>query len=60
MKKADLGFTKDKILALPCWNTQIIPQNEAFINELLQHPSITHACGIEDLVGVDHNTHQFF
>jgi len=60
MKKADLGFTKDNIIALPCWNTQIIPQNEAFINELLQHPSITHACGMEDLVGVDHNTHQFF
>ncbi len=60
MRNADLGFTKDHIITMPVFNTGILRQYEAFINEVKQHPKVVNAVGMEDLLGVDHNTRQFF
>jgi len=60
MRSADLGFHKDNIITLPVFNTGILRQYDAFINEVKQHPQVMNAVGMEDLLGVDHNTRQFF
>ena len=60
MRSAELGFNKDHVIALPVFNTGILQQYDAFINEIKQHPQVVNATGMEDLLGVDHNTRQFF
>ncbi|MFH1250361.1 MAG: ABC transporter permease [bacterium] len=60
MRSAELGFNKEHVIALPVFNTGILRQYDAFINEVKQHPQVVNAVGMEDLLGVDHNTRQFF
>ncbi len=60
MRSAELGFNKEHVITLPVFNTGILRQYDAFINEVKQHPQVVNAVGMEDLLGVDHNTRQFF
>ncbi|MFC2124067.1 ABC transporter permease [Bacteroidota bacterium] len=57
IRNADLGFNKDQIILLPTVN-QISQNYETFKNELLNHPDILFVTGMEDILGVNHNTRQ--
>ena len=57
IRKADLGFNKDQIILLPTVN-QIAQNYETFKDELLKHPDIRYVTGMEDILGVNHNTRQ--
>jgi len=57
IRNADLGFNKDKIILIPTVN-QISQNYETFKNELLNHPDILYVTGMEDILGVNHNTRQ--
>jgi putative ABC transport system permease protein len=59
MRRANLGFKKDHIILLPISLTPLVGQYEAFRTELLTSNDITHVTGVEDIPGVDHNTHRF-
>lgn len=57
IRNADLGFNEDKIILIPTVN-QISQNYETFKNELLNHPDILYVTGMEDILGVNHNTRQ--
>jgi putative ABC transport system permease protein len=57
IRNADLGFNKDQIILIPTVN-QISQNYETFKNELLIHPDILYVTGMEDILGVNHNTRQ--
>jgi len=57
IRKADLGFNKDQIILIPTVN-QISQNYETYKNELLNHPDILYVTGMEDILGVNHNTRQ--
>ena len=57
IRNADLGFNKDRIILIPTVN-QISQNYETFKNELLKHPEIRNVTGMEDILGVNHNTRQ--
>ncbi|MFC2121791.1 ABC transporter permease, partial [Bacteroidota bacterium] len=56
LRNADLGFKKDQIIILPSSNRQIIVNYDAFSEQLLQHNDIKYVTGMEDVMGVNHNT----
>ncbi|RLD25459.1 MAG: hypothetical protein DRI70_07095, partial [Bacteroidetes bacterium] len=55
MRKADLGFSRDQVILLPA-KFNLARQFEAFSGELLNHSDITYVTGMEDVLGVNHNT----
>ncbi len=55
MRNKDLGFTKDQIILIPT-NNQIATNYSSFKTELLTHPDIQYVTGMEDILGVNHNT----
>jgi putative ABC transport system permease protein len=55
IRNADLGFNKDRIILIPSVN-QVSQNYETFKNELLNHPDILYVTGMEDILGVNHNT----
>jgi putative ABC transport system permease protein len=57
IRNADLGFNKDQIILIPTVN-QISQNYETLKNELLNHPAILYVTGMEDILGVNHNTRQ--
>ena len=57
IRNADLGFNKDQIILIPTVN-QISRNYETYKNELLKHPDILYVTGMEDILGVNHNTRQ--
>ena len=58
LRKADLGFNRDQIILLPT-KFNLAMQFESFAEELKKHPDITHVTGMEDVLGVNHNTRSF-
>ena len=59
MQTAELGFDKDQVIILPAVNT--VGRNfEAFSDELKKHNEIKYVTGMEDVLGVNHNTRQMF
>lgn len=55
LRKADLGFTRDQIILLPT-KFNLARQFDAFSEELKQHKDIEYVTGMEDVLGVNHNT----
>ena len=58
LQKADLGFTRDHIILLPV-KFNLAAQFEPFSQELKTHSQIESVTGMEDVLGVNHNTRQF-
>ena len=58
MRKADLGFNRDQVILLPT-KFQLSLQFETFADELKKHPDIKYVTGMEDVLGVNHNTRAF-
>jgi len=59
LRNADLGFTKENIVFLPVQNSPIISQFEAYKSELLKSPDIQNVTGLNYIIGIEHNTHEF-
>lgn len=55
IRQADMGFKRDQIILIPTVN-QIARNYEAFKQELLMSPDIKYVTGMEDILGVNHNT----
>jgi putative ABC transport system permease protein len=55
IRKADLGFRKDRIILLKGVN-QIVQNYETFRENLLKYPEIGHVTAMEDIIGASHNT----
>jgi putative ABC transport system permease protein len=55
LRKADLGFNRDQIILLPT-KFQLGRQFDAFAQELKKHRDIQYVTGMEDILGVNHNT----
>jgi len=58
LRKADLGFKRDQVVLLPT-KFNLALQFDAFSEELKKHPDINHVTGMEDIIGVNHNTRPF-
>jgi putative ABC transport system permease protein len=58
MRNAELGFDQKGVIIVPT-TFQIIQQYDAFTNELKQHSEINYVTGMEDVLGVNHNTRPF-
>ncbi|MGW8313978.1 MAG: ABC transporter permease [Bacteroidales bacterium] len=58
LQKADLGFKRDQIILLPA-KFALASQFEPFAQELKKHSQIVSVTGMEDILGVNHNTRQF-
>jgi len=58
LKKADLGFKRDQVILLPT-NFNLALQFESFSQELKKNPEILSVTGMEDILGVNHNTRSF-
>ena len=58
LKKADLGFNRDHIILLPT-KFNLARHFEAFSDELKKHEDIVSVTGMEDILGVNHNTRSF-
>lgn len=59
MQEADLGYNKDQVIIVPSVN-QVSFQFESFSDELKKHNNVLHVTGMEDVLGVNHNTRQMF
>ncbi len=57
IRNADLGFKKDQIILIPTVG-QIVINYDAFKENLLKHTEVEYVTGMEDIIGVNHNTHQ--
>lgn len=60
MKTADLGFNKKNIIILPVSNNPMLLQYEKFKEELLRYPEIKNITAMFDMLGVSHNTRDFY
>ena len=58
LRNADLGFNKDQIIIIPA-APGIIMNYDTFSDELLAHNDILYVTGMEDVLGVNHNTRGF-
>ena len=58
LRNANLGFNRDQVILLPT-KFNLARQFEAFAGELKKHEDITHVTGMEDIIGVNHNTRSF-
>jgi len=59
LKKANLGFNKDRVILIPSV-AGVSTRFEAFANELKSNKDVVHVTGMEDILGVNHNTRRFF
>ncbi len=59
MRKAELGFNKDQIIIVPAV-PNVAQRFDAFAEELKNHNEILYVTGMEDVLGVNHNTRQMF
>ncbi|MFZ5939073.1 MAG: FtsX-like permease family protein [Bacteroidota bacterium] len=59
LKKADLGFNKEQVILLPSV-AATSNRFEAFAEELKNHSEVMHVTGMEDILGVNHNTRRVF
>ena len=57
MRNADLGFKKDQIILIPTVG-QIVINYDTFKENLLKHSEVEYVTGMEDIIGVNHNTRQ--
>jgi len=57
IRNADLGFNRDQVIIIPTVG-DIIRNYNTFKQELLQHQDIKYVTGMEDILGVNHNTRQ--
>jgi len=57
IRNADLGFNRDQVIIIPTVR-DIVINYSTFKQELLQHPDIKYVTGMEDILGVNHNTRQ--
>ncbi len=55
IRTADLGFKRDQIILIPTVG-DIARNYRTFKQELLKNPDIKYVTGMEDILGVDHNT----
>ncbi|MEZ5069994.1 MAG: ABC transporter permease [Bacteroidales bacterium] len=58
LQKADLGFDRDQVILLPT-KFQLAQNFNAFAQELKTHPDVKEVTGMEDVIGVNHNTRPF-
>jgi putative ABC transport system permease protein len=58
LKNADLGFDRDQIILLPT-KVSLTRHYDAFGDELKKHSDIISVTGMEDILGVNHNTRSF-
>jgi putative ABC transport system permease protein len=58
LRNAQLGFEKDRIIVFKNAGT-LTTHYYAFKQDLLQHPEIKHVTGMEDLLGINHNTRAY-
>lgn len=59
MRNAELGFKKDHIIVLPAVRNLSV-NYDLFAAKLKEHKDILHVTGMEDILGVNHNTRPFF
>lgn len=59
MQNAELGYNKDQIIVVPSVDP-VSMRFDAFSEELKQNNHILHVTGMEDVLGVNHNTRQMF
>jgi len=57
IRNADLGFNRDQVIIIPTVG-DIVRNYSTFKQELLQRPDIKYVTGMEDILGVNHNTRQ--
>ncbi|MBE9510535.1 MAG: ABC transporter permease [Bacteroidetes bacterium] len=57
IRNANLGFNKDQIILIPTVG-QIVINYDTFKENLLKHPEVEYVTGMEDIIGVNHNTRQ--
>ena len=58
LRTADLGFKRDQVILLPT-KFALGMQFESFAEELKKNPDIVSVTGMEDILGVNHNTRSF-
>ncbi|MEN8227141.1 MAG: FtsX-like permease family protein [Bacteroidota bacterium] len=58
LRKANLGFNRDQVILLPT-KFALAQQFESFADELKKHNDVLHVTGMEDVIGVNHNTRAF-
>jgi putative ABC transport system permease protein len=58
LRKADLGFKRDQVILMPT-KFNLAMRFEAFADELKKHEDIIEVTGMEDIIGVNHNTRPF-
>ncbi len=59
LRNADLGFKKNQIIILPTVR-QIAINYDTFKENLLKYPEVEYVTGMEDIIGVNHNTREVF
>ena len=59
MRNAELGFNKDQVIIVPATNGVSL-RFDAFSDALKAHSDISYVTGMEDILGVNHNTRQMF
>ncbi len=57
LRNADLGFKKDQIILIPTVR-QIVINYDIFKESLLKYPEVEYVTGMEDVIGVNHNTRE--
>ncbi|MCK4700322.1 MAG: FtsX-like permease family protein, partial [Bacteroidales bacterium] len=57
LRNADLGFKKNQIIILPTVR-QIAINYDTFKENLLKYPEVEYVTGMEDIIGVNHNTRE--
>lgn len=58
MRSIDLGFKKEQVLILPT-RPPLAPKTDAIIDELLRNKNITSVTTMNEILGENHNTHEF-
>jgi putative ABC transport system permease protein len=58
LKKADLGFDRDRVILLPTKFSTAL-HFEEFAEELKKHSQVLSVTGMEDILGANHNTRSF-
>ncbi|MBK0403168.1 ABC transporter permease [Adhaeribacter sp. BT258] len=58
MRSVDLGFKKEQVLILPL-RPPLAPKTQALTDELLRNKNITSVTTMNEILGENHNTHEF-
>jgi len=59
LKTTDIGFNKERLLAISVYNKSILSDPDKFKNEILSIDGIKSVTKCDYLPGIDHNTHHF-